>query len=54
MRFMTVEQMGVVLIPDGVTTILNLMTGMGLLGVAAVVRAAFLPIAVSQLPVYSA
>lgn len=36
----TLEQTGTILIPDGVTTILNLMTGMGLLGVAAVVSAA--------------
>jgi hypothetical protein len=36
----TLEQTGTILIPDGVTTILNLMTGMGLLGVAAVVSIA--------------
>ncbi len=34
-------QTGTILIPDGVTTILNLMTGMGLLGVAAVASAVF-------------
>lgn len=32
-----IVQTGTILIPDGVTTILNLMTGMGLLGVAAVI-----------------
>jgi hypothetical protein len=53
-RLMAVEQTGTILIPDGVTTILNLMTGMGLLGVAAVVRAAFLPRTVSQLSAHSA
>jgi hypothetical protein len=35
-----VYQTGTILVPDPVTTILNLMTGMGLLAVAAAVRAA--------------
>jgi hypothetical protein len=34
----TCIQTGTILIPDFVTAMLNLMTGMGLLGVAAVVR----------------
>lgn len=39
-RLTSLEQTGTILIPDVVTTILNLMTGMGLLGVAAVVSTA--------------
>ena len=43
------HQTGTILVPDFVTTILNLMTGMGLLGVAAVVRSCHPPLE-SKLP----